>query len=63
MKIISPNTYYNKFREKCQRYFTLYSFVDKPTTKKVGKSTKKVSEPKPNLSFHKKLEKRFINSV
>ena len=44
-------------------YLTLYSFVDKPTTTKVGKSTKKVGQPRPNLSFNKKLEKRFINSL
>ena len=42
-KITRPKTFLSNSNEKGQ-YFTFFSFVDKPTTKKVGKSTRRVSE-------------------
>ena len=41
-KITGPKTFLSNSNEKGQ-YFTFFSFVDKPTTKKEGKSTR-VSE-------------------
>ena len=42
-KITGPKTFLSNSNEKGQ-YFTFFSFVDKPTTKKEGKSTRRVSE-------------------
>ena len=42
-KITRPKTFLSNSDEK-GRYFTFFSFVDKPTTKKEGKSTRRVSE-------------------
>ena len=42
-KITRPKTFLSNSNEKGQ-YFTFFSFVDKHTTKKEGKSTRRVSE-------------------
>jgi len=42
-KITRPKPFLSNSDEKGQ-YFTIFSFVDKPSKKKLGKSTRRVSE-------------------